>query len=126
MTAAPNPLIITRADILGVMEPADYMGMIGPQPGDADNVYIVTGDSGNGMTHGTIAGILLTDLIQGKENPWAKLYDPKRFGVGVSSVKAAAEENLDVALQYTDWVRPGELLLTAAAHASGKSMLYGR
>ena len=92
-----------------VMEPADYMGMIGPQPGDAKNVYIATGDSGNGMTHGTIAGILLTDLIQGNANPWAKLYDPKRFGIGMSSVKTAAEENIDVAVQYTDWVRPGDV-----------------
>ena len=31
-----------------------------------------------GMTHGTIAGILLTDLILGRENPWATLYDPSR------------------------------------------------
>ena len=30
------------------------------------------------MTHGTIAGILLTDLIQGRENPWSKIYDPSR------------------------------------------------
>lgn len=92
-----------------VMEPADYMGMIGPQPGDAKNVYIVTGDSGNGMTHGTIGGILLTDLIQGNANPWAKLYDPTRFGVGMSSVRMAAQENIDVAVQYADWVRPGDV-----------------
>ena len=31
-----------------------------------------------GMTHGTIAGMLLTDLILGRENPWAELYDPSR------------------------------------------------
>ena len=42
------------------------------------NVFIATGDSGMGMTHGTIAGMLLTDLILGRENPWAKLYDPSR------------------------------------------------
>ena len=30
------------------------------------------------MTHGTIAGMLLTDLILGRENPWAELYDPSR------------------------------------------------
>ncbi len=30
------------------------------------------------MTHGTIAGILLTDILQGRENPWADLYDPGR------------------------------------------------
>ena len=31
-----------------------------------------------GLTHGTIAGILLTDLIMGRENPWASLYEPTR------------------------------------------------
>jgi glycine/D-amino acid oxidase-like deaminating enzyme len=42
------------------------------------NIYIATGDSGNGMTHGTIAGIILSDLIQGKDNPRANLYRPDR------------------------------------------------
>ena len=50
-----------------VMEPIDSLAFIGRNPGDR-HTYIATGDSGNGMTHGTIAGILLTDLIVGREN----------------------------------------------------------
>ncbi len=61
-----------------VMEPLDGLAFIGPNPGDDKNIYIATGDSGNGMTHGTIAGIILCDLIQGKDNPWANLYRPDR------------------------------------------------
>jgi glycine/D-amino acid oxidase-like deaminating enzyme/nitrite reductase/ring-hydroxylating ferredoxin subunit len=62
-----------------VMEPKDSIAFIGHNPGDdRNNIYIATGDSGNGITHGTIAGILLTDLILGKSNPWAALYDPSR------------------------------------------------
>src|ERR671911_2436422 len=62
-----------------VMEPQDSIAFIGHNPGDnGNNIYIATGDSGNGITHGTIAGILLTDLILGKSNPWAALYDPSR------------------------------------------------
>jgi glycine/D-amino acid oxidase-like deaminating enzyme/nitrite reductase/ring-hydroxylating ferredoxin subunit len=91
-----------------VMEPADFNGFIGRNPLDADNVYIVTGDSGQGMTHGTIAGILLTDLIQGRENPWESLYDPGRVRVSTSSVKEFVQENLNVAAQYADWVLPEE------------------
>lgn len=45
-----------------VMEPVDSLAFIGRNPWDEPNVYLVTGDSGNGMTHGTIAGQLLTDL----------------------------------------------------------------
>ncbi len=62
-----------------VMEPMDSLAYIGRNPMDKHNVYIVTGDSGNGMPHGTIAGLLITDLINGKENKWEKLYSPSRF-----------------------------------------------
>jgi glycine/D-amino acid oxidase-like deaminating enzyme/nitrite reductase/ring-hydroxylating ferredoxin subunit len=63
-----------------VMEPQDSIAFIGHNPGDnGNNIYIATCDSGNGITHGTIAGILLTDLILGKSNPWTALYDPSRM-----------------------------------------------
>ena len=52
-----------------VMETIDGLAFIGRNPMDKDNVYIVTGDSGMGLTHGTIAGILLTDLICGRRIP---------------------------------------------------------
>jgi glycine/D-amino acid oxidase-like deaminating enzyme/nitrite reductase/ring-hydroxylating ferredoxin subunit len=62
-----------------VMEPLDGMAYIGKNPFDKDNVYIATGDSGNGLTHGTIAGILLSDLICGVQNPYEKIYAPSRI-----------------------------------------------
>ena len=46
-----------------VMETVDGLAFIGRNPLDSDNVFVATGDSGMGMTHGTIAGLLLTDLI---------------------------------------------------------------
>ena len=82
-----------------VIEPVDGLAFIGHNPLDKKNIYIATGDSGNGMTHGTIAGMLLTDLIQGRANLQhhdpAKSVRPKHF----------AQENLNVALQYADWAR---------------------
>jgi glycine/D-amino acid oxidase-like deaminating enzyme/nitrite reductase/ring-hydroxylating ferredoxin subunit len=90
-----------------VMEPVDGLAYIGPNPMDEPNVYIATGDSGHGMTHGTIAGILLTDLILGRPNPWASLYDPSRKTAG--SLGELARENLNVAAQYTDWVTGSEV-----------------
>jgi glycine/D-amino acid oxidase-like deaminating enzyme/nitrite reductase/ring-hydroxylating ferredoxin subunit len=89
-----------------VMETMDGLGFIGRNPLDAPNVYIATGDSGMGMTHGTIAGILIRDLILRRVNPWTALYDPSRAKTG-----AALEwlkENVNVALQYTSWLRAGE------------------
>jgi glycine/D-amino acid oxidase-like deaminating enzyme/nitrite reductase/ring-hydroxylating ferredoxin subunit len=90
-----------------VMEPFDGLAFIGRNPGDADNVYIVTGDSGNGMTHGTIAGILLTDLIGGRQNRWATLYDPAR--VTLRSLPTFARENINVTAQYVELVTGGDI-----------------
>jgi glycine/D-amino acid oxidase-like deaminating enzyme/nitrite reductase/ring-hydroxylating ferredoxin subunit len=87
-----------------VMEPTDGMAFLGHNPLDKNNVYIITGDSGNGMTHCTIGGMLITDQIMGRKNPWESLYDPSR-----KSPRAAAEfakENANVALQYADWLKP--------------------
>ena len=90
-----------------VMEPVDGLAFIGHNPLDADNVYTVTGDSGNGMTHGTIAGMLLTDLILGRHNPWASLYDPGRITLRASA--EFAKETVNVAAQYADWVTKGDV-----------------
>jgi glycine/D-amino acid oxidase-like deaminating enzyme/nitrite reductase/ring-hydroxylating ferredoxin subunit len=90
-----------------VMEPVDGLAFIGRNPLDADNVYIATGDSGNGMTHGTIAGILLADLVQGRDNDWATLYDPSR-----KSLRALPDWVAEAARStapYAEWVTPGEV-----------------
>ena len=90
-----------------VMETIDGLAFIGRNPLDKDNVYVVTGDSGMGMTHGTIAGMLLTDLILGIENPWTSLYDPSR-----KSIRAAGTflgETLNMAAQFGDWFTKGDV-----------------
>src|SRR5438876_5236594 len=90
-----------------VMEPVDGIAYIGRNPGDK-NVFVVTGDSGNGMTHGTIAGILITDLICGRENPWTKLYDPSRKTLSPKVVADYVAENANVVAQLRDYVTPGD------------------
>ena len=90
-----------------VMEPVDGLAFIGRNPLDQDNVYLVTGDSGNGMTHGTIAGLLLTDLIMGRENPWAQLYSPSR--VSLAATGEFAKEAANMAAQYADWLTAGDV-----------------
>jgi glycine/D-amino acid oxidase-like deaminating enzyme/nitrite reductase/ring-hydroxylating ferredoxin subunit len=90
-----------------VMEPVDYLAFIGRNPLDADNVFIATGDSGQGMTHGTIAGILLTDLIQGRKNDWERIYDPSR--ITLRSLPDFARENINVAEQFADYVTAGDV-----------------
>ncbi len=89
-----------------VMEPVDGLAFIGRNPTDAKNVYIATGDSGNGMTHGTIAGILLTDLILKRKNAWESIYEPSR--ITLRALPKFVRENLNVAMQYTDLVFAGD------------------
>ena len=90
-----------------VMETQDFLAFIGRNPMDHENVYVATGDSGMGITHGTIAGMLLSDLILGRTNPWEALYDPSR--VTLRAAGDFARENSNVALQYTDWLTGGDV-----------------
>lgn len=87
------------------MEPVDFLAFIGRNPGDK-HVYIATGDSGNGMTHAAIAGMLLRDLVLGRENPWAPIYDPSR--VSLRTLPSFLGENLNVAAQYRDYFTGGD------------------
>jgi glycine/D-amino acid oxidase-like deaminating enzyme/nitrite reductase/ring-hydroxylating ferredoxin subunit len=89
-----------------VMEPVDSLGYIGRNPADEKNVYVATGDSGNGMTHGVIAGMLISELIRRGDHPWAKLYDPSR--ITARTALDFAKENINVATQYTDYLTGGD------------------
>lgn len=106
-----------------VMEPIDALAFIGRNPRDEPNVFVVTGDSGNGMTHGAIAGILLRDLIDGRENPWAALYDPGRKVVHPRLVADFAKENLNVAAQLGDYLTPGDVASTGQLPPGGGAVV---
>jgi glycine/D-amino acid oxidase-like deaminating enzyme/nitrite reductase/ring-hydroxylating ferredoxin subunit len=88
-----------------VIEPVDYMAYIGKNPGGDEHIWIATGDSGNGMTHGTIAGIILNELVQGRKHQWARLYDPSR--IRLRATPEFVKENFNVAEQYKDWFSGG-------------------
>jgi glycine/D-amino acid oxidase-like deaminating enzyme/nitrite reductase/ring-hydroxylating ferredoxin subunit len=92
------------------LEPADglaFIGRIDGKGGEQGGVYMVTGDSGNGMTHGAIAGMLLTDLITGRPNPWAKLYDPKR--TSLRGLRHLLGEAAKSSAPYSDWLKAGDV-----------------
>jgi glycine/D-amino acid oxidase-like deaminating enzyme/nitrite reductase/ring-hydroxylating ferredoxin subunit len=89
-----------------VIEPVDYMAFIGKNPGD-DNVYIITSDSGNGMTHCTIGGIMITDMISGKDNPWTDLYSPKR--IPLKTPGTFISEVFNTFKQYGDYIKKSDI-----------------
>ena len=59
------------------------------------------------MTHGTIAGILITDLVMGRKNEWEELYDPSR--ISLRATKEFAKENLNVVAQFGDYATGGDV-----------------
>ena len=82
-----------------IFEPVDYNAYIGKNQGNS-RVYVITGDSGNGLTHGVLAGRLLADEIQGIENPWAKAYDPKRVSSVAGKLPSMVEHDVQINAQY--------------------------
>jgi glycine/D-amino acid oxidase-like deaminating enzyme/nitrite reductase/ring-hydroxylating ferredoxin subunit len=90
-----------------VMEPSDGLAYLGRNPMDEDNVYVITGDSGNGMTHCTIGALVVTDLVMGRPNPWSALYDPSRKPV--HGMGEFAKEQANVMARYGEWLTGGDV-----------------
>ncbi len=84
-----------------VQEPADFLGFAGEDPEHGAPVYIITGDSGQGITHGTIGAAIVSDLILGRPSAWTSLYDPTRKPIGsFAAAFEMAKENIDVAVRF--------------------------
>ena len=84
-----------------IQDTIDFAGVIGRNPGSR-RTYVVTGNSGQGMTHGSVAGILISDLISKGYGLWTDVYDPSR-----KPLKAAAtylREN-----NFAEYVARGEI-----------------
>ncbi|MGQ0653318.1 MAG: FAD-dependent oxidoreductase [Betaproteobacteria bacterium] len=94
-----------------IMETVDYLAFSGRNPLDEPNIYVQTGVSGMGLTHGTLGARIIADLILGLDNPWAGLYDPARKRVSAAGEFAA--ENLNMAAQYGDWLTGGDVASAA-------------
>ena len=87
-----------------VLEPVDGLAFIGADP-RKKRIFVVTGGSGNGLTHGTLAGPLLAARMHGEDHPWRRLYEPGRKQL----TGAWLEENANVGRQYRDWVSSGNV-----------------
>ena len=73
-----------------------FIGRLGP---GTKNTYVATGFSGWGMSGGTIAGMILSDLICDGESQWADCFDPLRV-TPKASAKRFLEENSKVGASF--------------------------
>lgn len=90
-----------------VFETADGLGLNGAAPWNGPNVYVITGDSGMGLTNGTLGANLVSDLILGKANEFVDAYSPSRQMTWGMRTRVA--ENLNTAAQYADWITGGDV-----------------
>ena len=87
----------------------DRVPYIGKLSAGSKNLYVATGFCGWGMTNSHVAAMLITDMIQGRENTWAEVFDPSRFKP-VTSARDFISENLNVAKEFmADRVETPEL-----------------
>ena len=93
-----------------IIEPVDGLALISRNPGDKDNVFVITGDSGHGLTHGTLGAMILRDLILDRENPWAEVYDPLR--VSWRGFDTYLREAVQTTAPYSEWILPGDVSST--------------
>lgn len=89
-----------------VINTVDGCGFIGKNPG-SETTFIITGDSGNGITNAAIGAMLITDLILGKQNKWADVFDPSRH-VFAHAPGDYLKEVGNMIRQYGEWLMPGD------------------
>jgi glycine/D-amino acid oxidase-like deaminating enzyme/nitrite reductase/ring-hydroxylating ferredoxin subunit len=92
-----------------VLDTIDYAGFIGKNPG-SEYVYVATGDSGQGLTHGVMGAILNATLVTGGESKWAELYAPDRKPL--KAAKNWVMENSTALKNLAEYVTPGEISST--------------
>jgi glycine/D-amino acid oxidase-like deaminating enzyme/nitrite reductase/ring-hydroxylating ferredoxin subunit len=89
-----------------LLDTIDYAAFIGRNPGN-QNIYVHTGDSGQGITHGVVGSLLNSALILGSEARWAEVYDPGRKTP--RAVGNFLRENLTAVKNFAEYLAPGEL-----------------
>lgn len=104
-----------------VWEPVDGLAHIGADRSAGENVFLATGFAGNGMTYGTIAGLLLSDLACGRPNSWERVYDPARQLA--PSLAEWLRENAGALPAYKEWLAAGDAKSSDHVPAGGSALL---
>ncbi|MFL6796734.1 MAG: FAD-dependent oxidoreductase [Xanthobacteraceae bacterium] len=99
-----------------VMEPTDYLGLDGRNGSDRHR-YMITGDSGQGMTNGVLGAMVVTSLIVDGQSGWKEAYDPSRsmtkklghfLSENATALRSMAEYFTGGEVASVEQLRPGE------------------
>lgn len=101
---------------------SDGLPYIGQLPGAEDGVYVGTGYGGNGITLGSLAGIILSDLVLGRESSYEELFRPGRVKP-IAGFVDFVKENADVVSQFIGKRFAYEKISTLSELAAGEATL---
>jgi Rieske Fe-S protein len=97
----------------------DAIPYIGKITSAARHIYVATGFGGWGMTNGTVAGMLLTDMIIGRNNPWSTVFDATRIYPTASAKKFTAQ-HIDEAKEWVKGIVAGSNSLAGIANGEAR------
>ena len=89
-----------------VLDTIDYAAFIGRNPGH-EHIYVHTGDSGQGMTHGVVGSLINSSMILGMTPKWIDVYEPARKTP--SAIGNFLRENTTLVKNIAEYLAPGEL-----------------
>ncbi len=100
--------------------PADGLPYIGHLPGHPSNMFVATGYGGIGISSGTLAAMVLTDLIAAGKSEYEHLFNPNRIKP-VAGFKKFVTEAADVVSHFIGDKLSIEKLGTLADMAPGEA-----
>jgi Rieske Fe-S protein len=111
--SAQDPVTVDSLPLVGRLTPFE------------DRVLMATGFGKWGLTGGTAAALLLADLVLGRENPYAGLFNPSRLNVRASAA-SFVKENAPVALRFIGdrLTKPGTRSLEELEPGEGDIVRY--
>lgn len=105
----------------------DRVPFIGRFVHGSKHLWTATAFGAWGMTNGTVAGLLLADLITGRDNPWEEVFDPTRGGAWLQRTGKLIKENVAIGKQmvsgYTS--APDVSSVDELAPGEGAVLRYG-
>jgi Rieske Fe-S protein len=99
--------------------PVDGIPFVGRLHPFTSHLWTATGFLKWGLTNGTAAGMMLADLIAGRENAWASTFDSTRLKP-LAAAKDFVLENANVGMRYVvDYLKPADTSVDELAPGEG-------
>lgn len=105
---------------------ADGIPYIGRFSSGKPNWYVATGFQKWGMTSSMVSAMLICDLILGKENPWAEVFDPSRFSAQSLAGICREGGHSAAGLSKQIFYRPAKTAEELPAGHGGVVLLHGK